>query len=1104
MADQVVDLEEAVGSYLNCLSTSCAAGSKLYTSVGKLVDEKFQELFPSQETKIFFQVLQTQNACEGYQKALLECKEKLLEILIDNHTKRQPTKDKVRPGKRSSPEEQYAGVALRVAKELYCYHQTVAEVLKPLHFSDCQEDIENATLMNIEGKSDVVQAWMTIVEGNKLLRSGYGLSNAEVSQILCWQHGEDMTESSRKRLNQQVNQLIQQYVDRMYNHAMCELDIPIAFSNHPDEIQKILQSCCSPTESLASSAQTFLTQKEEITTMLHRELPRTILTLNNKKIDKAHPGKAYENATLKMRAVRESISNAIDAKQIDNSKEQVDLFCLRILAMGSLSYASAACRTAVLMAFGKSNLVQVQPIVESDKHIILDVNKDTVNVNINTKWAIVEDGVLFNSLCRGNLTQIATIYVTYHVEINIEQFFVKRITPIPVAHVTQCILQQAPSNQNKKEQGRERSKSIRIKLTRATKLFQRKSVVKTDAEADFYAKDFMQGGGGGGHGGSLSDDLDLSSKTPSENGYTSDSQGECSPVPPPRHKRKAKKTKKSRATTDPSNNNNNGSPSSGSGASSGIPKEKKSKEAKKEDLAWFSASDRFGIPLVPTVSGSKDQSPSIASFEELQGVIDFLSGSSTSSLAINEKGEKIIRTGGGQNLKTHKRNNSTTSLPQTDTKGKTNAEGKLKLCHKKSASFSGKASDLAGSTDTPTTDNPKKSSVGSLTNDTFTTQKKEKQGADKEQPKETSSSATESSSDSCSKSPTDLVVAVGVERTPGDGMDHKINKDLFQSTSSIDNNITQKPQVSQAQQSDSDSKTAEKQQNTTGDSTVAKNETQTAQKEESTGDTPENVNNKKEPYFEPSDITGEIAHLRLSKQSDIDVVKSLPSDLNAHAQTNVQPFYQQQKSSTLAALEITTTVNQQKENMPSNVNWQQQQQLQQKPNDAPSPLNIHPKQTAPPQLPQQQPRVPINSSLDPSAFEFEKQQQKPPQLPASSDQQNTLYEPFNSRTAWPGFGANPGVANGVSGGAAQGQFGGGSRFKSLWSEATMDNDKGFPHDERPSLVNTLPPSSTSGIRSSETEFTFDKQQDLHKLLEGSSFMKGGYQQNNFQDSWKDR
>ena len=60
---------------------------------------------------------------------------------------------------------------------------------------------------------------------------------------------------------------------------------------------------------------------------------------------------------LFQRAVRESISSAIENKRIDNSKEQVDLFCLRILAVGSISAASAACRAAVVMAFGKSNLV---------------------------------------------------------------------------------------------------------------------------------------------------------------------------------------------------------------------------------------------------------------------------------------------------------------------------------------------------------------------------------------------------------------------------------------------------------------------------------------------------------------------------------------------------------------------------------------------------------------------------------------------------------------------------------------------------------------------------------------------------------------------------
>ena len=53
-------------------------------------------------------------------------------------------------------------------------------------------------------------------------------------------------------------------------------------------------------ESFAAASQGFLTQKEEITTLLHRELPRVCLSLNGKKFEKAHPGKAYENATLKM------------------------------------------------------------------------------------------------------------------------------------------------------------------------------------------------------------------------------------------------------------------------------------------------------------------------------------------------------------------------------------------------------------------------------------------------------------------------------------------------------------------------------------------------------------------------------------------------------------------------------------------------------------------------------------------------------------------------------------------------------------------------------------------------------------------------------------
>lgn len=1020
MADQVVDLEEAVGSYLNCLSTSCAAGSKLYTSVGKLIDEKFQELFPGQEPKLIFQALQTQNAFEGYQKALLDCKEKLLEILIDNHTKRQPTsKEKNRANKKcSTEEEQYAGVALRVAKELYCYHQTVAEVLKPLHFSDCQEDVENATLMNIDGKTNVVTAWMAVVEGNKLLRSGYGLSNAEMGQILCWQHGEDLNESTRKKLNLQVNNLIQQYVDRMFHYAVCEQDIPIAFHFYPEDLQKVLQSCCSRTESLASSAQGFLSQKEEITAMLHRELPRVLVTLNGEKYDKAQPGKAYENATLKVKAVRQSISNSIDSKKIDHTKEQLDLFCLRVLAIASISAVSAACRTAVVMAFGKVNLVNVQPIIgENEKHIIIDVHGDVIDVQIHSKWAVVEDSTLFNSLCRGTKNQIATIHVTYHAEINIEQFFVKRLNPTPVVHITQCILQQLPTNQNKKEQSRERSKSIKIKLTKATnKLFQRKSVVKSEVESDIITNEFAS------HS-SMSDGVDVgSNKTLSENGYntSSDSQDESQPVPPPRHKRKAKKTKRSRGTTD----STKGATADNTG------KEKKSSETKKDDLAWYSASNLIGIPLVPTFSGSKDQSPSVASFEELQGVIDFLSGSSTSSLALNEKGEKLR-----QNLKSHhKRNNSTTSLPQSDSKTKLNSEGKAKLSHKKSASFSGKTSDLNVDSEQPVADEKPVTKTSTISLDQVPLKKNTDENV-----------SNESSTSETSKSPTELVA--GVERTPGDGMDERINKDVYQSTAKIDTKTTSKGDSGGPAGPASETEKDEVFQTTT-ETSLPSNAPE--QKEET----------KKEPYFDSSDLSSESKHVTLSKQfEDTDIFKSLPSNLNTAA-LSFNREQSIQKSSTMAKLE-------------NNRNIPDTEGMWMKPIDTPttSQRQQPPLLSLPPSLEQQ-----FNGGID-----------------KTMDTSNTLYEPFNSRTAWPvGLG---------SGGGGGNQMTGRSRFRALWSESTLENDKTTGLDEQNKAISSTS-SSISG-RSSESEFTLDKQQDFHKLLEGSKFF-GGFHQQQYQDNWKDR
>ena len=172
--------------------------------------------------------------------------------------------------------------------------------------------------------------------------------------------------------------------------------------------------------------------------------------------------------------------------------------------------------------------------------------------------------------------------------------------------------------------------------------------------------------------------------------------------------------------------------------------------------------------------GSKNQSPSVASFEELQGVIDFLSGSSSSSLAINEKGEKKK-----PYVKAHKRNNSTTSLQiDSKTKSKVVPEGKLKLCHKKSASFSGNSA--ADKKETSESDKDQdieklKRMSAELDNgiktdniDNNTVNKDNKETDHQEEQK-----AIEKDDESSSSNEESVPF---IERTPGDGMDNKQEK----------------------------------------------------------------------------------------------------------------------------------------------------------------------------------------------------------------------------------------------------------------------------------------------------------------------------------------
>ena len=110
-------------------------------------------------------------------------------------------------------------------------------------------------------------------------------------------------------------------------------------------------------------------------------------------------------------------------------------------------------------------------------------------------------------------------------------------------------------------------------------------------------------------------------------------------------------------------------------------------------------------------------------------------------------------------------------------------EGKIKLCHKKSASFSGKTIQMNDKAES------KDSKIESLKQMSIDLDKSTKV-------KEANVDAVDESSNQVDPSVVEKKVSAGVdvyipntERTPGDGMDNKIGKNVFNSSINLNNNV---------------------------------------------------------------------------------------------------------------------------------------------------------------------------------------------------------------------------------------------------------------------------------------------------------------------------
>eukprot|EP00794_Sanderia_malayensis_P018899 gene18899-20801_t len=601
----------ALDRYFTTLTSQISAGDELKSAVNDLLARKESPDAQKPGNLDEWDDLDQSYISIKLQNAFSEIENRA--VTLENNVMKLRTREKETFWLETSAEEVIT-LVFALVKELHQYHKAVADCLAPLvEYSVYRE--RYPTKYEMKECSSVPVTWKAVNEVNRSLRYGYGLSKEDLASILSWKHGEDLSESTRKALNQRVDSLIQTYKERLSNLDTCEVDVPIAFQLYPLVLQDILKDCCSPVESIAAVGQIMPDKKEDLDTLILREIPRIQLKIGDDVHEVASPGKAFENTKQKMHAVRHLVTKAFKSQRHQVSKEQLDLFSLKVLATACISVANASSRTAVLMAFGKANLIQVKPssVKLDDQLAQINLDNRSIVIEVPSQWCLVEDSVLLGSLPRDiNCTMpIAIVDTVYRGSFDIKAEIEKRAQSLPLVRIQRC--SGMMKNQDKKDQP---SKGIRKRLSRAThKLFNRRSTSgipqKTSPKMSSARDHVVTSAGIVNLAANILDndkdigDMDVASKSGAESN---------DPVPPPRPRRKARKKRKSENAR----------------------KQQREIEEAKHDPKWFSSCRKLQAPE-PVQNKMASNSLSVASFEELQEVIDFLSGSSTSSLCLSQQ-----------------------------------------------------------------------------------------------------------------------------------------------------------------------------------------------------------------------------------------------------------------------------------------------------------------------------------------------------------------------------------------------------------------------------------------------------------------------------------
>ncbi|XP_051884384.1 granule associated Rac and RHOG effector protein 1-like [Pristis pectinata] len=243
---------------------------------------------------------------------------------------------------------------------------------------------------------EAVRSWGGASEATSRLRergSDGCLAGIEVQQLFCSQTTA-IPEHQLKDLNMKIDSALQAYKVALESLGHCEYAMKAGFHLNPKAIEASLQGCCNEAEVKQAGRRHYLAQP------LQCELPTVPVQIGPHFLKGVSFGESgAENLKLKMQAMVQLIKEAAGQNEMSPRDESPT----EILNQVCPSTWRGACKTAVQLLFGQAGLVVVDTAQIENKEAYapqISLEGSRIVVQVPSTWCLKEDPATMSLLQR--------------------------------------------------------------------------------------------------------------------------------------------------------------------------------------------------------------------------------------------------------------------------------------------------------------------------------------------------------------------------------------------------------------------------------------------------------------------------------------------------------------------------------------------------------------------------------------------------------------------------------------------------------------------------------------------------------------------------------